>query len=127
VTAPSPRKLTRRDRLLLIFGFFGPHAAWTVHLLAGYGYEEAACANGTGVGVVEPFIIGLTVVLGAATVAAGLASLTTLREVKRGELDDPRGRVRFVATFGLLSVPIFLAIIVLGGLMLLALNPCVQT
>ncbi len=126
MTTVVSRKLTRRDRLLLFFGIFAPPIAWGLHLLGGYGYEEAACDNRWAVNSVEWFIVALTVVLGTVAVAGGLASLNSWRELERGELEDPRGRVRFMVVCGLVSMPIFLGIILLGGLMLLFLNPCTQ-
>ena len=108
------------DRVLLWFAFLGPAAAWTAHLLIGYGYEDAACSNDAGVDLVEPLILVATVALGAVTVAAGVAGL----RLRRRERDDPRGRVAFMAVFGLLSSPVFLFAIVLGGINALALDPC---
>jgi hypothetical protein len=118
------RKLARRDRLLLWFGVAGPPAAWTLHLLLGYGYEEAACSNRGGLDVVEPLIVALTVVLAAATLAAGAAGYVSWRATRRGDLDDPRGRVAFMGFSGVVASALFLAIIVFGGVQLVVLDPC---
>lgn len=102
------------------FAFLGPAAAWTAQLMIGYGYEDAACSNEAGVGLVEPLIVAATVGLGAVTAAAGFAAL----RVRRQAADDPRGRLGFMAVFGLLSAPVFLFAIVLGGIQVVALEPC---
>lgn len=118
------RLLSARDRAVLWFAALGPGLAWSLHLLAGYGYEEAACSSGVGKGLVEPLIVGLTVVLAAVAVAGGLLGLRWLRAASRGEVDDPRGRIAFMGACGALSGLLFLGIIVLGGIQLVVLDPC---
>jgi hypothetical protein len=119
-----PRPLSARDRVLLWLGFAGPPLAQAVHLLSGWGYEEAACATGTGVDLVEPVIVGLTVLLGGVTLVAGWGAVRLYVATSRDELADPRGRVRFMSAFGALSSVLFLTIIVLGGVQVVTLEPC---
>ena len=118
------RTLTRRDRVLLWGGFAGPFVAWTIHLIAGYGYEEAACSTGTGTDLIEPVIIALTAVLFPVAVAGGLAALATSRAASRGELADPRGRIGFMGVSGILGAVLFGAAILLQGLQIIGLAPC---
>jgi hypothetical protein len=116
--------LDRRDRALLWFVFLGPAAAWTGQLLIGYGYNEAACSNETGENLQAPLIGGVSVLLGAATVVAGISGLRTWRAVRREEIADPRGRIAFMCVFGMLSSVLFLFAVVLGGVHVLILDPC---
>lgn len=118
------RRLTRRDRLLIAFGVAGPPLAWALHLILGYGYEEAACSTGTGTDLVEPVVAVLTVILGATCVAAGLSALHVWRSVRSGRVRDPRGRVRTLAGGAGIWSTIFLAIVLLAGSQLLFLEGC---
>lgn len=121
----TPRQLTLRDLSLAWFGLLGAAIAWMAQFLGGYGYEEAACSNETGTGVVEPLVLGLTVGFGAVAVVSGLAALATWRGVERGVLADPRGRVRFMAGAGLLAAVLFFLLIAAKGFLLLFLDACV--
>lgn len=117
--------LDRRDRALLWFAFLGPVTAWTVQLMAGYGYNEAACSNETGENLQAPLIGGISLVLGAAVVLAAIVGARTWRGVRDGGIADPRGRIGFMCVFGMLSAVIFLFAIVLSGVQVLILEPCV--
>lgn len=116
--------LDRRDRALLWFVFLGPVAAWTLQLNVGYGYNEAACSNDTGVNLQAPLIGGVSLLLAAVAAAAGVAGVRTWRAVRRGDVADPRGRIAFMCVFGMLSAPIFVFLIVMSGVQVLILDPC---
>jgi hypothetical protein len=123
------RRLDRRTELIAWFAFLGGAAAWTFHLVVGYGLEEIACSRGTAgqdiAGVdVELLIAVLTGVAGAVALASGLAGLSLHRSVSRGRRDDPRGRLGFMAGAGALAGFLFLLIILLGGLQILGLDSC---
>ena len=120
----AARALTRRERAGLWFAFLGPPAAWTLHLLLGYGAEEAACSTGLDDGFVEPWVAAITVALGGATVATGLAGLRAWRAARGGAIADPRGRVAFMAFAGMAGSALFGATILLGGIQILFLDPC---
>ena len=109
----SPRRLSARTELLAWFALLGGAAAWTFHLVVGYGLEEVACSPGTAAGAVA--------------LASGLAGLALHRSVSRGRRDDPRGRLAFMAGAGALAGFVFLLIILLGGLQIARLDSCVPS
>jgi hypothetical protein len=137
----------RAAPFLLWFAVLGGAAAWTAHLLLGWGLEEIACspasANPDVLGVSLTVWIGaITAVLAAVTVAAGLLAYRFWRQtgaappdaqVEPGAGDpEPEGQVRggragFMALFGLAADALFLLIIVYGGVSLLLLRPCTPT
>jgi hypothetical protein len=128
----SPRRLSARTELLAWFAFLGGAAAWTFHLVVGYGLEEVACSPGTAgqdvAGVdVELLVAVLTGVAGAVALASGLAGLALHRSVSRGRRDDPRGRLAFMAGAGALAGFVFLLIILLGGIQIARLDSCVPS
>jgi hypothetical protein len=110
--------------VLLWLGVVAAPVAWAVHLVVGYEVDETACENGVRTTSVEPTIVVLTVVLGAAAVAGGLAALTVLRGVRRGTIEDPRGRVAFMAWSGLAASGLFVVIMVLVASALVSLDAC---
>lgn len=120
----AARRLTRRDRLALWYAFLGPPALWSVHLVIVYGYEEAACSTGNGIGLVEPLIVGVSGLLGAAVAGAGVAGYALWRATQREQIADPRGRVAFMSGVGALWSGLFLLIIVFSAVQLAAFDPC---
>ena len=120
----AARQLTRRDRLALWYAFLGGPALWSLHLVIVYGYEEAACSTRTGVGLVEPLIVGVSALLGAAVAGAGLAGYALWRATRREQIADPRGRVAFMSGAGALWSGLFLLIIVFSAMQLVAFEPC---
>jgi hypothetical protein len=144
----STAELRRRAApFLLWFAVLGGAAAWTVHLLLGWGLEEIACspvsASPDVLDVSLTIWIGaLTVALGAVTVAAGLLAYRFWRQTEATDPNlhiepggsDPEpeeqvrsGRTGFMALFGLAANGLFLLIIVYGGVSLLLLRPCART
>ncbi|MGH3112671.1 MAG: hypothetical protein ACRDOP_04300 [Gaiellaceae bacterium] len=128
----SVRRLSAGTELLAWFAFLGGAAAWTFHLVVGYGLEEIACSPGTsgddvgGVSV-ELLIAVLTGVAGAVALASALAGLALRRSVSLGRRGDPRGRLEFMAAAGALAGFVFLLIILLGGIQIIGLESCVPS
>lgn len=116
----------------LWFGLLGGALAWMAHLLLAWYLAEAGC--------VAPFLTGyvlglpaLSLVLGAATVAAAavavLALLTARRNGRRladGEPEALRGAGRYMARAGLLLSSIFLFIILFESIPLFFFDPCLS-
>jgi hypothetical protein len=143
-TADAQRKVAP---WLLWFAVLGGAAAWTTHLLFGWGLEEIACSPAS----TSPDVLGVsltvwigvaTAVLTAVTVAAGVLAYRFWRQagaadpkehIEPGEGGpEPQeavrgGRAGFMALFGLAANALFLLSIVYGGVSLLLLRPCIRT
>ena len=102
--------------------------AWVVQLIAGYAFQEAGCAPGSGTPVLdldtEPWIAAVSAMAIAAAVVGIASSVVTLRAATRDREADPRGRIAFMGDVGALASTIFLAVIVLGAVALPALDAC---
>jgi hypothetical protein len=122
--APGTRRLSVRDGLLLWFGVVAPPAAWVLHFGLGWLFDEAACMNDTAVGAVEPLIVVSTVVLGAVSLAGGLAGYAIFLRLRRGELFDPRGRLAMLAVAAMLGAFLFTALDVLEGVQVVSFSAC---
>jgi hypothetical protein len=118
--------VTARRNFLLWFGVFAAPLAWAGHLVAGYSFEEAACSDGSRLWWHGEhwWQVGVTVVALAVGLLGMLAALAIVRTVRRAGIPDPRGRVRFVAVFGLAASLFFLAIIAVAGTYVIVLDPC---
>jgi hypothetical protein len=118
--------VTARSNFLLWFGVFAAPLAWFLQLLIGWMFEEAACSDGSrGWWTGEHWWqVGLTVVALAVGLLGALAALASLRASRRRELPDPRGRVLFLAVFGLSASLFFLALVALTGTYVIILDPC---
>jgi len=120
-----PGAAARWRTALIAFAIVGGPAAWVLHLLAGYGVEEAACgqaAADTGFrhDGVEVIAI-LTAVLATVALAAAVAGYVAARRPADG---DARGHRRFLAVAGLIGSSLFALIIVLVGYALTSLSGC---
>lgn len=115
----------RRASLLLWLGVAAPPLAWTLELVAGYWFEEAACGRGSGRwGIDGDLWQAVTlVVCGSLAVVGTLAALATVRAVRAGE-GDARGRVHFLAVTSLSAAAVFLLLTVMTGIGALALDTC---
>jgi hypothetical protein len=111
---------------LVWFGVLGGAAAWTVQLVVGSQLEENHCTRfGARYSIHTPtWEAALTAGTAAVAVAAGVAALLAYRRSRRG--GDRRGRIGFMATSGILANTLFLALILLGGIGVSVLDPCVQ-
>jgi hypothetical protein len=107
-------------RLLSWYGLLGAPLAWTFFHVAGVGIATGACspfgvANDADT---QPFTLILMVVCAAVALggllAAGMVWLATR------DVDDttppPIGRIHFLAVIGLVITPLFVAMILMGGL-----------
>jgi hypothetical protein len=113
-----------RTRLLVWFGLLGAPLAWTLELVVGYGWEEAACAPAG-----MRWNIGSTwahISIFAATAAIAVAALFSAaagwRTARRSA--DARGRIEFLAAGGVFVSALFLAAVVMTGGGVVALEPC---
>jgi hypothetical protein len=110
-----------RQSFLLWFGVAAAPLAWTLELVAGYWFEDAACTVG---GLNDKLWLGLTFALTAVVAAAGLAAaFASLRAVREGA-GDARGRAEFIAIAGLSTALVFLVLTVMTGIGILSLDPC---
>jgi hypothetical protein len=116
----------RGERLLPWAGLLAAPLAWAFYLVAGYGLEEVDCSRGSMHWGLDGRAWEAAVTIVAASVAlAGLAAAAwTRRRAERGS--DPRGRLGFLSTWGLLGSPLFLLVIVVGGIGVLTLDPCAR-
>jgi hypothetical protein len=116
-----------RIPLLQWTGLLAAPLAWVVQLVVGWGVEEAACGEGgSRWGVpTEPVEAGLTAAAAAVALIGVLSAFVLLRESRRNVF-DPRGRVSFMATSGLLASAVFLGLILMGGLGAVVLPECHQ-
>jgi uncharacterized membrane protein HdeD (DUF308 family) len=109
-------------------GVIAAPLAWVVQLIAGYAFQEAGCAPGSGTPVLdvdtEPWIAAVSAVAIAAAVVGIASSVVTLRGATHDGEADPRGRIAFMGDVGVLVSVIFLAVIVLGAVALPALDAC---
>lgn len=127
---------SRRPSLdaLMWFGLLGAPLAWTLQFLVGYASLEATCnAAGRRWGFSAQTLIVVATATGAAiAVLAGLAALATFRATRGSageggsDEDPPKGRLHFMGTVGITVSPLFLAIILMGGLGATFLPACHQ-
>lgn len=120
------RHLAARDRALVWLAAAGPPLAWALHFGTTYWYAEGACANETAISSVEPVVLALTAAFAAVVAAAAAAGVSLLRRLARGELTDPRERLRFMAVVGLIGAVLFGFAIVLEGIQVLSLSACAE-
>ncbi|HEX6664414.1 MAG TPA: hypothetical protein VF025_12120 [Gaiellaceae bacterium] len=115
--------------MLQWIGLFAAPLAWTVQLVAGFGYTVGACAGTRGWGgSLSTAEIAITVAA-AAVALGGQAAAVLAWRATRGTSDSggpPAGRIHFFATAALLSNTIFLIVILLGGITAVHLSPCRQ-
>jgi hypothetical protein len=111
---------------LVWFALLGPPLAWALQFVLGYGVTEAACPPGKATGSVNGWTIALTVAAALVTVLAGLSAIRVYRATSDVELDGapPEGRIYFMSIVALTITPLFLAIIVMNGVGVLALDKC---
>jgi hypothetical protein len=124
VSARLPRPL------VVWFAVLGAPAAWVSQFLAGYALTEVDCnAAGRAWNVpLDGLVIALTAGAVAVAVAAGLAALAAFRATRTAgeEGAPPAGRVHFMAIVGMVVTPLMVAMIVLSGVGVVALDGCRQ-
>jgi hypothetical protein len=113
--------------LLLWFGVLGGPVAWAVAHVAGVELSQASCRQTARTGV--PFDAwAIVVFVLAAIVAAGaeVAAVLTYRATRDASSEPPAGRIRFLAVIGMTIGPLFVAMILMGGLGAVLLERCQQ-
>ena len=114
----------------LWFAVLGGPLAWITQLVLAYSLEEwFGCAPSTtdvgqvlGIGV-RPMAIGISVVMGAVALAAGLLSWSCLRNAPREESAESK-RVRWMAIAGLMNSTLYGAFILFSAVPPLLLDVC---
>lgn len=117
----------RRPALVVALQWYavlGAPAAWVAQFVLGYWRTQAACAPPADGGAIHAWEAVLTVAAAAAAAGSLAAAEALRRATGRGEVPDPIGRVRFLATVGLAVGVIFLVMILLSGAGVLALEGC---
>jgi hypothetical protein len=119
---------------LMWFGLLGAPTAWVLQFLVGYGLTQAACSQaGSRWDVaVDGITLAATVAGAVVTVLAGLAALKVWRDTRPAagpgtDEPPPKGRIHFLATVGIVIAPLFLFIILMGGLGAVSLQECIQS
>ncbi|HLH24425.1 MAG TPA: hypothetical protein VK066_18030 [Chloroflexota bacterium] len=101
----------RRTLLPLWLGILVPPAAWSLHLLLGYVVVTAACHASWSRLALTLALNGLTLVLGAITVAAAIVAQRVRDD---GLPEAERDRQGFMARMALFSGGLFLLLILAG-------------
>jgi len=113
-TPPTKRERAERRRLVLLwFAVLAGPIAWGAHLVLSDGVSELSCRGG-GVGWLGAAEIVLTLVPAAIVVVALLVALSQRRATTAD--DDATSGQRFLAAAGIACSIVFLALILLGGL-----------
>jgi hypothetical protein len=121
--------LARTPRLVTAMQWYAiaaPPLAWTVQLVIGYGYAEAACGAGRvsgGIGL-DPWQAILSAAVGVVAAAGWAGAIVLHAATGRGDVDDPLGRVRFMSTVGIVIGLIFLTLIGFTAAGTLAVHGC---
>lgn len=120
VTVPLPA--------VMWFGLLGPAFAFVLEFVFGFGITQAACSPG-GAGWGIPLQTWAAIATGVAAFVAvlGIAAATLLFLRTRQAPDaPPAGRIHFLSVVSLATGPLFLFIILMGGLGASVLDVCHQ-
>lgn len=109
---------------LLWVGVLGPPAAWATLLVVGYGAEEADCSRGSGSFDGAHSVAVWTSVAAGVVALLSLAAAIWLWRETREQRPDERGRIPFMATAGVLTGLVFLALIVVTAVGVTHFDPC---
>jgi hypothetical protein len=116
---------------LLWFGVFGAPAAWALTHLAGVELAQATCrqaARGEGWNIhFDAWTIAVFATMAAIAIASEVASVLTFRATRDASSEPPRGRIHFLSVIGMTIGPLFLAMILMGGLGSVLLEQCQQS
>ena len=112
----------------LWFGVLGAPLAWVAQFLIGYSLGLAACgAAGRKWGLsVDGWTLAAT---GAGAAVAALATASAMqvyRATRAAGSEPPGARIHFLSMIGLTIAPLFLAIILMGGVGAIVLDNCRQ-
>lgn len=119
----------------LLFGLLAAPVAWAALHMFDYLWIETACRTGlltsvwAGISGVSWVVVGATLVALAFTLWAGLLSYGRWRRLREpadaDQLEPIEARSHFLAASGLMVSVLFAVLIVLTGLPVLFLSPCV--
>jgi hypothetical protein len=120
--------MTARNATLVWLGVLAAPAAWCTQFVVGQWLSEAACRPaGNGLSP-HSWTVPATAVAALVAVSGGLCALHAFRLLDDEATDDdaapPEGRMRFMAIVGMTTSPLFLCIILLGGLGALSFSTC---
>jgi hypothetical protein len=101
-------------------------AAWFTQFTVGQYLSVVACTPGGGGISVHGWALPATLVAALVAVAGGLCALATYRATSEADndTDPPLGRIHFMGIVGMIASPLFLFIILMGGLGALAHSGC---
>ncbi|HET6848353.1 MAG TPA: hypothetical protein VFH74_05815 [Gaiellales bacterium] len=120
----SPTRSPRGTALLQWYAVLGGPVAWFGQLILGYFYTLSLCGpGGPSLGGLH-VPVGIYSGLGALVAAGGFLSALALHRATSNGLDDPLGRIRFIADIGLVIGALFLALILYTAGGELALGGC---
>jgi hypothetical protein len=110
--------VSRRLRLTMWIGVAAAPLAWFTQFTVGQYLSVVACTPGGGGISVHGWALPATVVAALVAVGGGMSALATFRATREatGDTDPPLGRVHFLGIVGLIASPLFLCIILMGGL-----------
>lgn len=116
---------------LLWLGLLVPLGAWMIQLFALYMLEDfLSCTPGSrtpgfilGIGI-RPIALGITVILGLATIATGLSSLALWRKMKSPSDDEHVSAQGWMALAGIMNSVLFALIIFIKAAPPLILGVC---
>jgi hypothetical protein len=119
----SAARLPRSVHLQAWFGWSGAPAAWALFHVLGFGLTQAAC-NGHNRDVpIDGLALAATIACALVAIAALLSALLAFRAT--GDIEGlPGERVHFMSIVGLTISPLFLAIILMGGIGTIVLENC---
>lgn len=115
------------------FGVAGPTAVWVIHFASAYAVQSVSCHWGflqsslLGITGLRLLLVALTVAAGALILWGGWSLYQIHLDLSRratGEIEDPSGRVRFMARAGSWLAALYLFSLFLMLFPLLTLEPC---
>jgi hypothetical protein len=111
------------------FGVLGAPTAWTVQFVMGIAFELAQCnASGRVWQLpVDGWALAATVVAAVVAVLAGLSAIAVFQATRDAGDEPPASRIHFLSVIGMTITPLFLAIILMGGLGAVHLPNCHQS
>lgn len=116
---------------LLWFGVLGAPAAWALMHLVGVELAQANCrqaAQGEGWNVhFDAWTIAAFATLATIAIASEVAAVLTFRATRDASSEPPRGRIHFLSVIGMTIGPLFVVLILMGGLGAVLLERCQQS
>jgi hypothetical protein len=118
--------VSRRLHLLTWIGVGAAPAAWFTQFTVGQYLSVMACTPGGGGISVHGWTLPATVVAALVAIGGLACAFATFRATRDAENDSapPLGRVHFMGIVGMVASPLFLFIILMGGLGALTYSGC---